>query len=120
MLATLLPGIRDLRTPLATGYLWLVALWLVVHNHVPKSLHEAHGPLRSLYELGGILGQGALVAAVSFIAYIMGSILLVRVSAKNGLRTDSKSISPSRFLWARGLNRFCVPSGCGHPTLHAA
>jgi hypothetical protein len=49
MLASRLPGLRDLRTPLATGPLWLIAVWLVVHNHVPLSTEQAQGPMRSLF-----------------------------------------------------------------------
>src|SRR3954471_461558 len=75
MLASLLPGLRDLRTPLATGYLWLVALWLLVHQYVPKSVFDASGPIRSLYQLGALAGTTACLAAVSFVAYLVGSML---------------------------------------------
>jgi hypothetical protein len=75
MLASLLPGLRDVRTPLATGYLWLVALWLVLHEHVPKSVEEASGPIKSLFELGALLGATVLLAALSFIAYLIGTML---------------------------------------------
>jgi hypothetical protein len=82
MLANLLPGLRDLRTPLAVGYLWLSALWLLVHAHIPRSIAEASGPLRSFYELGSFVGNAAVLAALSFIAYLLGSLLLVRISPR--------------------------------------
>jgi hypothetical protein len=105
---------------LAAGYLWLIGLWLIIYNHVPRSVHEASGPLRSIYELEGIVGQGAVFAAVSFIAYIVGSILLVSGSSKAGLRTDAKSISPGRFLKVRVLSRFPFRADVGYPTLQSA
>lgn len=37
MLASLLPGLRDLRTPLAAGYIWLVAVWVALEPRIPNS-----------------------------------------------------------------------------------
>jgi hypothetical protein len=79
MIASLLPGLRDLRTPLAAGYLWIVGLWLLIHQHVPKTVGNATGPIRSLYELGNIVGSTASLAALTFVAYIIGSLLSFRL-----------------------------------------
>jgi hypothetical protein len=27
-----LPGLRELRAPLAAGYIWLITLWLLLHG----------------------------------------------------------------------------------------
>jgi hypothetical protein len=81
MLASLLPGLRDLRTPLATGYLWLIAIWLLLHDRLPKTVDQATGPIRSLYQLGALAGTTASLAAVSFLAYILGSMLLLNLSS---------------------------------------
>ncbi|MFF4392878.1 MULTISPECIES: hypothetical protein [unclassified Streptomyces] len=35
MLASLLPGLRELRTPLATGYLYLLLLFLLFSDSIP-------------------------------------------------------------------------------------
>ena len=78
MLASLLPGLRDLRTPLATGYLWVVALWLVLHDWVPGSVEAATGPIKSLYQLGTFGGDAVTLAALSFIAYLLGSMLRIQ------------------------------------------
>jgi hypothetical protein len=91
MLASLLPGLRDLRTPLATGYLWLTALWLLLHDRLPKNVDEARGPFRSFYEAGVLVGNTACLAALSFVAYLLGSILLLRVG-----RNDSAYIVPGK------------------------
>jgi hypothetical protein len=77
VLASLLPGLRDLRTPLATGYLWLVTLWLLVHEHLPTSAATASGPTKSLLQLADLVGKATVLAAFSFIAYLVGSILML-------------------------------------------
>jgi hypothetical protein len=60
VLSSLLPGLRNLRTPLAVGYLWIVALWLLLHDHIPKTLEQAATePAKSLFELGSLLGGPA-------------------------------------------------------------
>jgi hypothetical protein len=35
LLASLLPGLRDLRVPLAAGLMWLVVLWLSFYPDLP-------------------------------------------------------------------------------------
>lgn len=80
MLASLLPGLRDLRTPLATGYLWVVALWLLLHDQIPVTVQEAQGPIKALYQLGALVGNTAMLAALTFIAYLLGSMLRMRPS----------------------------------------
>jgi hypothetical protein len=37
MISHLLPGFRNIRTPLATGYLYLLLLWLWVGELIPTS-----------------------------------------------------------------------------------
>lgn len=88
LITNLLPGLRDLRTPLATGYLWLTFLWLLLHKHVPTSVATAKGPLRSLYELSDLIGKGAILTATTFIAYLLGSLLIKPYSRP--LHIDSK------------------------------
>jgi hypothetical protein len=74
MLASLLPGLRDLRTPLTVGYLWLICGWLWFHRVLPRR-DTARGAMEDLYHLYGILPPAAGLAALSFIAYFLGSIL---------------------------------------------
>ena len=75
MLASLLPGLRELRTPLAAGYLWLVALWLAVAQSFPDR-SDADGVAETVYELvDGVSVVGVGVAA-SFAAYIVGALSL--------------------------------------------
>jgi hypothetical protein len=98
VIASLLPGLRDLRTPLTTGYLWLIALWLLLHDRLPKSIDDATGPIRSLYELGGFLGSTAVLAAVSFVAYLLGSMLLFNVHPEFTKELDPLFRAPTSFV----------------------
>lgn len=73
MLANLLPGIRELRAPLAAGYLWLLFAWLVLEDRVP-SRDDAEGLVAAIYRLddvASIIGAGV---AVSFAAYLLGAL----------------------------------------------
>ena len=51
MLASLLPGLRDLRAPLAAGYVWLAAGWLYFAPQLPASVNEADGVLKDIYRV---------------------------------------------------------------------
>ncbi|MEV0538111.1 hypothetical protein [Kitasatospora sp. NPDC050463] len=77
MLMNLLPGLRELRTPLAVGYVWLVTIWLCAADHLP-SRDSATGVFASLYKGIGRLDQAALIAVASFCAYIIGSTVAVK------------------------------------------
>lgn len=72
MLTTILPGLRDLRTPLATGYLWLVALFLIFAELVPKPDSDI-AIVRQVFDLSTALGTTTLLAVASFIAYLIGA-----------------------------------------------
>jgi hypothetical protein len=39
MLMNLLPGLRELRAPLVSGYLWLISAWLLL-GHLASAFHE--------------------------------------------------------------------------------
>lgn len=73
MLATLLPGVREIRTPLTVGYTWLIVLWLAVGYRVPEP-DSAHGVLADVYRLAHAAGLIAVGIAVSVAAYILGVI----------------------------------------------
>lgn len=72
MLANLLPGLRQLRAPLAAGYLWLVAAWLEFAAVIPLPKEVSTGVFKDVYEIGGAIGPSAATAAASFAAYIVG------------------------------------------------
>lgn len=72
MLSSLLPGLRDLRAPLAAGFVWLVALWFLFEPTWDRD-QEADGVTGSANRLMStlnLIGQGVVL---SFTAYLIGS-----------------------------------------------
>jgi hypothetical protein len=65
VLLNILPGLRELRAPLAAGYLWLVVGWLALGDSISFP-DEAHDFLDQFSGLGE-------AAALTFGAYIVGS-----------------------------------------------
>ncbi len=102
MLTSLLPGIRDLRAPLAAGYLWLVTIWLVAAEHIPDE-DEAKGLFESVYRLGDLVTAIGLGIALSFVAYVVGmlSVTLFDAIVKTPLRGTTDLTATS--LAARGF-----------------
>ncbi|MDJ0466791.1 hypothetical protein [Streptomyces sp. H27-C3] len=82
MLANLLPGLRDVRAPLSAGCIWLLTLWLLLGDRVPTE-QQARGVWASLYRLGGLIGPAGILASGSFLAYLIGAMLAVRVVTVN-------------------------------------
>lgn len=111
MLAALLPGIRELRTPLAAGYLWLTVLWLILSPRIDR-LDLPSGAI-SLIESDGAGQLIAIGSAVTFAALIVGILaegtydLLLRYVIRRALPTD-----PVRgFLGWRDLLRRLASAG---------
>lgn len=73
VLASLLPGLREIRAPLAAGYLWLAFAWLLAREHLPAAAN-ATGLLDDVYALAALVGTTACLAAVSFVAYLVGAL----------------------------------------------
>jgi hypothetical protein len=73
VLANLLPGVRELRAPLAAGYLWFVASWIALADRFPSE-KEAEGVTRALYRLEDITSAIGLAVAISFAAYLGGAL----------------------------------------------
>ena len=74
MLINLLPGLRELRAPLAAGYLWLLGLWLAFGESVPKR-SEATGAWKQVLEAEDLFSAIGKAAALTFTAYLLGSFL---------------------------------------------
>ncbi len=73
MLANLLPGLREIRAPLAAGYLWLVVGWLLLHDRVDTG-SSASGAVDALAELRDAIGVGGIAGAATFLAYLLGAL----------------------------------------------
>lgn len=73
MLANLLPGIRELRAPLATGYIWLLTFWLWIPDHF-KDKPPTEGALGDIARLAHYSGRLGVGIALSFVAYLIGAL----------------------------------------------
>jgi hypothetical protein len=71
VLSSLLPGLRDVRAPLAAGYVFLFDLWLTFADGIP-SAEEATGVAASIYRLEEVVSSFGLAVAISFVAYLLG------------------------------------------------
>jgi hypothetical protein len=71
-LTSLLPGLREVRAPLAGGYLWLLLIWLVADPERPDS--EKGGFYGRLEEVANALPLVGQAIAVSIAAYLIGSL----------------------------------------------
>ncbi|MFC3455111.1 hypothetical protein [Amycolatopsis speibonae] len=67
MLSSLLPGLRELRAPIASGYVWLLGLWLAFRPGLPPAA-QASGVYKDVLDLGTWAGKAAIFAAVTFAA----------------------------------------------------
>lgn len=81
-MASLLPGLRDLRVPLAAGFLWLLVLWQMFYQIIPTE-KLAVGLVAEIYRLTSAFGPAALTAGISFVAYLIG-ILVAPASTRFG------------------------------------
>jgi hypothetical protein len=72
MLATLLPGLRELRAPLAAGYLWLVSAWFILAPKISSSIWNTKGVWQDAYRLGEFFGRPGILVAATFTAYVIG------------------------------------------------
>lgn len=89
----LLPGLRELRSPLTQGLLWFFFFWLWLGDSFPDDLPD---PLDRVEELARDAEAPTVAAVVLVAAYLFGSIL-------------DQGTSPLH-LWLSGcIQRFCGP-----------
>ena len=72
MLSSLLPGLRELRAPLAAGYVWLLGLWLALNPFLPPG-GQATRLYREVVGLANWAGKPAVFAAATLAAYVLGT-----------------------------------------------
>ena len=77
MLASLLPGFRDVRVPLTVGYLWLFNGWIWFSDDLPRTVPADDGVIARAHELSELLGTTAVLVAVSFTAFLLGLLLQI-------------------------------------------
>ena len=72
MLAALLPGLREVRTALVSGYLWLGTVILLVAANSPSALRPPYPVSPGLQRIGELMGQGGMLAAFSIASLLCG------------------------------------------------
>lgn len=72
ILASALPGFRDLRAPLAAGYMWLAFVWILIKPDIKtRPTNEVAG---AVYDLALSAGPIWLALATGILAYLTGSV----------------------------------------------
>lgn len=74
MLLSVLPGVRELRAPLAAGGLWLLTLWIWVFDKIPSDATPRatlFAEVRHIGEWGGIALVSAMLAVGSYLVGIL-------------------------------------------------
>jgi hypothetical protein len=71
MFSSLIPAFRELRAPLAAGFLWLFTFYLAVAQRIPR-LTETRGVAHDVAVLVTALGPAETIAATTFVAYLVG------------------------------------------------
>lgn len=92
MLASLLPGLREIRAPLVSGYLWLVFFFLALNEWLPNG-DDQRSPLHPAFELGDQLSTFGLAAVSGVAAYLVGS------AVQELLKLGGRLVSPRRPLY---------------------
>jgi hypothetical protein len=70
VLLAALPGLREIRAPLISGYMWLLLVWVLVRPDIDR--RPSNEVLGTLYDLIQALGPVATAAAISVLAYLLG------------------------------------------------
>lgn len=83
ILASALPGFRDLRAPLTAGYLWLIFLWIALSPDL--DVRPANDIAGAVYDLGSAAGPIWVGIAVGVAAYLIGSISQIMSPALGSL-----------------------------------
>jgi hypothetical protein len=81
MLAQILPGFRDFRTPLMTGVLWLTALWVFLGTPIPKK-DDKEGLFGLLNQVSEYLAPTLILGVLSFTCYLLGVLLMPNIQRK--------------------------------------
>jgi hypothetical protein len=98
LIAQLLPGVREFRVPLVSGYLWVVFAWILIGMPVP-SKGEKTGLIGIINAASEYLSPAASVGVLTFVAYVLGILLTV----------DSKMVtSVLAWWWDKMLHKAAV------------
>jgi hypothetical protein len=82
VIASILPGLREIRAPLAAGYVWMLGLWLVAAPNLPVQ-PPTSGLYADVYRLAKYVGTPAVIAGISLVAYLAGVLSIAAFNAAN-------------------------------------
>lgn len=77
MLAALLPGIREVRTPLIAGGIWLLVVWLLTAGNFPEDASNLRGVTHDAWRLLEWAGKPFAFSVSTVAAYLLGVLSLV-------------------------------------------
>jgi hypothetical protein len=97
LLTNLLPGLRELRTPLAAGYLLFLAIFVFWHDEITSGVEQKSGLIGELSKLASSAGTGPTLAALTFAAYVVGIAWTQAIGALIGVVVTSRA-RLSKFL----------------------
>jgi hypothetical protein len=99
VLGSLLPGVREVRAPLAAGYTWLLVAWLLYGSDA--SQHPT-GVALDLKRLRETISTAGAAVAVGFVAYMIGvfSIAAAKILSDRAARL----VRPLTGAWLRWRN----------------
>lgn len=92
MLSALLPGIRDMRTPLIVGWLWIVVAYFSIADFLPDH-NAARGILADAYVLSSAFPIQTSLTVLAVLAYLVGS-----VAVRESLGSFSGTYEAQRIL----------------------
>ncbi|MGH8742633.1 MAG: hypothetical protein ACREUN_17050, partial [Burkholderiales bacterium] len=98
MLASLLPGLREIRAPLVSGYLWLVFFFLALHDQLPSEA-DSDSVLQPLFGLGADLSTLGIATVSGVAAYLVGS------AVQEMLKLLGRILSPQAPLYGEAGSR---------------
>jgi hypothetical protein len=94
VLQTILPGFRHLRAPLAAGYVWILAIWLLFRDVLQS--RERASVLHGVGDIANWVGKPAALAAVTLVAYLAG---IVSIATTKGINRFAGRLTNTRMGW---------------------
>ncbi|MDQ0618065.1 hypothetical protein [Arthrobacter globiformis] len=119
LLAQILPGFRDFRTPLVTGYLWIVVLWILVEMPLPDK-DAKDGVMGAINSIGEFFTPTVYIAVLSFLAYVIGMLLMVDIKPGSTVRLGSRLRLPYVSMTDRAIVEGHVEAALHRARLRAA
>lgn len=72
LLASLLPGFRDVRSALVAGYMWVASFWLSIGYLWPELVVHKTILREPILQLLGVLGSAGSLIALSLLCLVVG------------------------------------------------